>query len=77
MKLVKVTTNGRVTIPAKLRKKYSLTTGKKIKFKLEEDGIKIIPLVTSGEVNANVAFLERKGKMLKALMQEKKFECEL
>ena len=77
MKFIRLTTNGRVTIPAKLRKKYGLTPGKKIKFELEEDGIKIIPLVTSGEVKANVDFLETKGKMLKALMKEKKFECEL
>jgi AbrB family looped-hinge helix DNA binding protein len=36
MKLVKVTTNGRVTIPAELRKKYNLLSGRKLRFEIEE-----------------------------------------
>jgi AbrB family looped-hinge helix DNA binding protein len=50
MKLAKVTTNGRVTIPAVLRKKYKLLPGRKVKFELEEDGIVIIPLATPEEI---------------------------
>lgn len=77
MKLAKVTTNGRITLPASLRKKYKLTPGIKIKFEITVDGIKIIPLVTTKEIKANIGFLGAKGKLLKSLMKEKKREREL
>ena len=77
MKLAKITTNGRVTIPVKLRKKYGLTLGRRVKLEATEDGIRIIPLVTREEVEANAGFLLTKGKMLGALMQEKRREREL
>ena len=76
MKLSKLTTNGSVTIPAPLRKKYGLNTGIRVKFETTEDGIKIIPLTTPEEVKANIGFLETKGELLKALMAEKKLEKE-
>lgn len=38
MKISKLTTNGRITIPAPLRKKYGLTPGRRVKFKTTEDG---------------------------------------
>jgi AbrB family looped-hinge helix DNA binding protein len=77
MKLAKVTTRGRVTIPASLRKKYKLTPGRKVKFGLDEGGIKIIPLITPEEIKANVGFLGMKGKLLRALIKVKKMEREL
>ena len=43
-------------------------------FVVEEDGIKIIPLVTAEEIKANIGFLGTKGKLLKAFMKEKKRE---
>ncbi len=77
MKLVKVTTNGRVTIPAELGKKYKLLPGRKVKFELDEDGIRIIPLVTKKEIQANIGFLRIKGKcLLKAIKEEKNLEKE-
>ena len=76
MKFLKVTTNGRVTIPASLRKKYKLTTGRRIHLIDDEDSIRIIPLATSEELKANIGFLGLKGKLLKALMEEKKRERE-
>ena len=76
MKLAKVTTNGRVTIPALLRKKYNLTPGRKVKFETTEDGIMILALATSEEIKANIGFLGMKGKLLKALMEGKKLEKE-
>jgi AbrB family looped-hinge helix DNA binding protein len=83
MKTVKVTTNGRVTIPALLRKKYGLYPGRKVKFELAEDGIRLIPLVTLEEVNPKIGFLGttsqrpgKKGKLLIALMEEKRLEKE-
>ena len=77
MKLIKLTTNGRVTIPAKLGKKYGLTPGKKIKFELEEDGILIIPLATPKEIENNIGFLGTNRKFLNALIIEKNNERKL
>jgi len=77
MKFSRVTTNGRLTIPASLREKYKLTSGRKVKFELTEDGIRIIPLATPEEIKTNVGILGMKGKLLKSLMQEKKREREL
>ena len=77
MKLAKVTTNGRVTIPAELREKYNLNPGRRVKFEVAEDGIRIIPLVTPQEVMSNIGFLGTKGKLLKALMEDKRREGKL
>lgn len=77
MKISKLTTNGRITIPAPLRKKYGLTPGRRVKFKIVEDGIILIPLVTKDEIKTNAGFLGMKGKLLKSLMEEKKREREL
>lgn len=77
MKLARVTSNGRLTIPASLRKKYDLTPGRKVKFEAIEDAIRIIPLVTLEEVEATAGFLGMKGKLLKSLMKEKKRERRL
>lgn len=72
MKLAKVTTNGRVTIPAELRKKYNLTGGRQVKFDVVDDGIVITPLVTAEEIKANIGFVGTKGKLLKALMGKRR-----
>jgi bifunctional DNA-binding transcriptional regulator/antitoxin component of YhaV-PrlF toxin-antitoxin module len=77
MKISKVTSGGKVTVPAELKKKYKLTPGRWVKFEAVYDGIKIIPLVTPEEIKANAGFLGTKGKLLKALMEEKKKEQEL
>jgi AbrB family looped-hinge helix DNA binding protein len=74
MKILKIKSNGSLTIPARLRKKYGLHAERKVKFEITEDGIKIIPLVTSEEIKANIGFLGTKGKLLKALMGEQNFE---
>ncbi len=74
MKFSKVSSNGRVTIPVDIRKRYNLTVGSKVKFELTENGILIIPLVSSDEVKANIGFLGTDGKLLKALMEEKERE---
>ena len=77
MKLARLTSRGRVTIPVSLRKKYGLISSRKVKFETDENGIKIIPLATSKEIKANIGFLGTKGKLLKSLMVEKKREREL
>jgi len=71
MKFTLVTDGGKITIPSELRKKYGLTPGRKVKFETTENGIRIIPLVTAEEVRVNIGFLGTKGKLLKALMEEK------
>lgn len=76
MKIYKVTTGGRVTVTAELRKKYKLKPGTRVKFSEEENGIKIIP-ITPETIKANAGFLGMKGKLLKSLMKEKKREREL
>jgi hypothetical protein len=47
-----------------------------VNFFEEEDGIKIIPL-TPEVISSNRGFLGTKGKLLRALMEEKKKEREL
>lgn len=77
MKVVKVTTKRKVTVPAELRKKHNLIPGKLAKFETTEDGIRMFSLVTSEEIKANIGFLGTGGKLLRALMEEKNREREL
>lgn len=71
-----VTIKGQVVIPSGIRKKYGIKSGTKVYFLDQEGIIKIIP-VTSEVIEANFGFLKTKGKLLKALMEEKKREREL
>jgi bifunctional DNA-binding transcriptional regulator/antitoxin component of YhaV-PrlF toxin-antitoxin module len=77
MKLSKVTSGGKVTIPVELRKKYKFTPGRRVRLDTDEEGIIITPLVTPKEIRANAGFLGTKGKLLKSFMEEKKRESEL
>ena len=76
MKSSKVTSGGRVTIPAPLRKKHNLKHGTQLVFVEEKNGIKIIS-VTAEAIKMFAGFLGTKGKLLKSLMEEKKEEREL
>lgn len=71
-----VTTKGQLVIPSKMRRKYGIKPGTRINFFEEKDGIKIIP-VTPEIIDTNKGFLGTGGKLLKALMEEKKKEREL
>ena len=71
-----VTSKGQLVIPAKRRRKFGIKAGTRVNFFEEEDGIKIIP-VTEEIIDANKGFLGTRGKLLKALMEEKKKEREL
>ena len=72
IKLARFTSRGRITIPAELRRKYKLEPGRRVKFEVVEDGIRIIPFATTEEIKANIGFLKKDGKrLLKALMEEK------
>ena len=77
MKFLKLSSGGRITVPAALREKYNLQPGARVRFIEEKDGIKILPLVTAEEIKANVGFLGTKGKLLKSLREEKRREKEL
>ena len=46
MKICRLTSGGKITIPLELRKKYNLTPGRRVKFEVTDDGIRIIPLAT-------------------------------
>ncbi len=72
----KVFSNGRVTIPAEIRKKYDIKPGTKIFFKEEKDGILLYP-VTAKTIKDGIGFLKPDKRMLKSLMDEKKREREL
>ena len=71
-----VTTKGQVVIPSKLRKKYGIKSGTLVQFYEKDGEIRMVP-VTSELIKSNAGFLGTKGKLLKALMEEKKKEREL
>lgn len=71
-----MTSKGQVVIPSKIRKKFGIKIGTKIHFSDEGKVIKIIP-VTKEIIDQNAGILETKGKLLRALMKEKKREREL
>lgn len=71
-----VTTKGQLVIPSKMRKRFGIKPGTRVNFFEEKDGIKIVPL-TSEIIKSNKGFMKTGGKLLKALMEEKKKEREL
>lgn len=73
MKFSKLTTKGRVTLPAELRKKYGLKPGMKIAFKEKNDQLILQP-VNKKYIEELAGLLGLKGKHLKSLMEEKKIE---
>ena len=76
MESTKATNKGFVLIPSKMRKKYKIKEGTTINLIEEEDGIKLMPF-TKEMIRKNFGFMGTKGKLLKALMEEKKIEREL
>ena len=72
----KVFSNGRVTLPAEIRKTYGIKAGTKIFFKVEKDGIVLYP-ITAKTIKDGISFLKPDKRMLKSLIEEKKREREL
>lgn len=70
-----VTIKGQVVIPSALRKKYGIRNGTLMHFYDKAGEIRMIPL-THEVVDANFGFLGTKGKLRKALVEEKKMERE-
>jgi len=71
-----VTTKGQVVIPYKLRHKYGIKNGTRVQFDDDNGEIILIP-ITPELIEKNLGFLGTKGKLLRALMEEKKREREL
>jgi bifunctional DNA-binding transcriptional regulator/antitoxin component of YhaV-PrlF toxin-antitoxin module len=66
-----VTTNKTLEIPRKLAKLYGIKKGVEIHFVEERDHIKIFP-ITKEVIDRNIGFLGTNGKLLKALIKEKR-----
>ena len=62
MEIGYVTSKGKLTIPARLLKKYGIKPGTKVICHEEGNGIKIIPAVTSEEVDSEYWFYENRKK---------------
>lgn len=73
-----VTMKGQVVIPSRLRHKYGIKNGTRVHFYDDEKKgeIRIVP-ITPEVIEKNFGFLGTKGRLLKALMEEKKLEREL
>jgi len=71
-----VTTKGQVVIPSKIRRKLGIKQGTQVTF-YEKDGEIIIRPVTDEYLQKMAGFTDTRGKLLKALKEEKAKEREL
>ena len=71
-----VTAKGMIVVPAKIRRKFGIKKGTKIVF-IDQDGKLIMQPVNKDHFKKMAGILGTKGDLLKALMEEKKWEREL
>jgi AbrB family looped-hinge helix DNA binding protein len=71
-----VTVKGQVVIPSKLRRKFGIRKGTQV-YLYERDGEIVIRPITDGYIRKMAGTAGTKGKLLKALMEEKAREREL
>ncbi|MDN3514839.1 MAG: AbrB/MazE/SpoVT family DNA-binding domain-containing protein [Candidatus Brocadia sp.] len=71
-----VTSKGQVVIPSKLRRKYAIKSGTRVQFYEVNGEIRLVP-VTPELIDKNIGLLKTKGKLMHALLEEKKREREL
>jgi len=71
-----VTSKGQVVIPSKLRRKYGIKNGTRVHFYEVNGEIRIVP-VTPELIDKNIGLLGTRGKLMRALLEEKKKEREL
>jgi AbrB family looped-hinge helix DNA binding protein len=71
-----VTVKGQVVIPSKLRRKYGIKKGTQVYLYEKDDAIVIKP-ITDDYIQKMAGVTGTKGKLLKALMEEKAKEREL
>ena len=71
-----VTSKGQVVIPSKLRRKYGIKNGTRIHIFEVNGEMRIVP-VTPELIDKNIGLLGTKGKLMRALLEDKKREREL
>ena len=71
-----VTVKGQVVIPSKLRRKFGIKKGTQV-YLYERDGEIVIKPITDEYIQKMAGMAGTKGKLLKALMEEKAKEREL
>jgi AbrB family looped-hinge helix DNA binding protein len=71
-----VTARGMITVPVSIRRKFRIKKGTKVAF-IEQDGKLIMQPLNKDYFMKMAGILGTKGKLLKALMGEKKREREL
>ena len=71
-----VTVKGQVVIPSKLRRKFGIKKGTQV-YLYERDGEIVIKPITDEYIQKMAGMTGTKGKLLKALMEEKAKEREL
>ena len=71
-----VTSKGQVVIPSKLRRKYGIKNRTRVHFYEDNGEIRLVP-VTPELIDKNIGLLGTKGKLMRALLEEKKREREL
>ncbi len=71
-----VTVKGQVVIPSKLRRKFGIKKGTQV-YLYERNGEIVIKPITDEYIRSMAGITRTKGKLLKALMQEKAKEREL
>jgi len=73
MENVVVTSKGQVVIPAKFRRKYNIKKGTRL-FLFERKGELILRPITDEYIRAMAGITGTKGRLLRALKEEKKKE---
>jgi AbrB family looped-hinge helix DNA binding protein len=71
-----VTVKGQVVIPSKLRRKFGIKKGTQV-YLYEQDGAIVIRPITDEYIKSLAGITGTKGKLLKALLEEKEKEREL
>ena len=71
-----VTVKGQVVIPSRLRRKFGIKKGTQV-YLYERDGEIVIKPITDDYIRSMAGMTGTKGKLLKALMEEKAGEREL
>lgn len=71
-----VTVKGQVVIPSKLRRKFGIKKGTQV-YVYERDGEIVVKPITDDYIRNMAGMAGTKGKLLKALMEEKAKEREL
>ncbi|MCX5808798.1 MAG: AbrB/MazE/SpoVT family DNA-binding domain-containing protein [Proteobacteria bacterium] len=75
MDVVKSTVKGQILIPATLRKKYQIERGTTLRIYEEDDRIVVEPLRQDPVVEGR-GILKTQGRILKALLKERREEAE-